>query len=279
MSKQKIKALRQALGGPPGPHLDQELLAEVATAEVAGEPVETQYAAALAHLEHCLTCAEAYSELVTMALTAAEGMASAAMAVPAEAVYAALLQQAAADTPAPIVAAVVAQLPLHFTAAPDSAADISEEWVQAAVSPHPTAATWVDRLLPAIRQQLPALRLYLEQAGAAAWEQIKDWQIEVNGRPLPLQLALPSSLREEHLPYTTGQSITVELTRLSPLAGRLTVRLYPGDTQETAAVFGRVIALDMPHGSQTITTNEHGLAHFEPIPIPALPHIKIRLTV
>jgi hypothetical protein len=271
MSKHKITALRQALSGPPGPHLDQQRLAELATAEVAGQLVEQRYQAALAHLEHCLTCAEAYSELVTLALTATEQMASAAAAVPPEAVYAAYLQQAASDAPPQVIASLVAQLPLRFTAAPTSSAGVSQEWVQAAV-PQPT---WANRLLQAIGHDLPALRLYLEQAAAAAWQQAADLRLDVNGRLLPLHLVSSPLLREERVTwYTAGESIQVEVARLSPLACRLTVRLRPA---AAAPLAGRSVTIRTPQESQTAETDGQGVAHFEPVAIAALPQLTIRI--
>ena len=50
MTKRNVAALRRALAGPPGPHLDAERMAELAAAEAAGELVEQLYPAALAHL-------------------------------------------------------------------------------------------------------------------------------------------------------------------------------------------------------------------------------------
>jgi hypothetical protein len=275
MSKQKITALRQALNSPPGPHLDQQRLAELATAEAAGEPIENLYPAALAHLEHCLTCAEAYSELVTLALTAAENMASAAAAVSPEAVYTALLQQAAPTVPSLLIESLVVQLPLRITTAPTSATQITPEWVQPAAHQPSPRSPWTDRLLPAIRQNLPALRLYLEQAAAATWQQAADLRLDVNGRLLPLHLVSSPLLREERVTwYTAGESIQVEVARLSPLACRLTVRLRPA---AAAPLAGRSVTIRTPQESQTAETDGQGVAHFEPVAIAALPQLTIRI--
>ena len=156
---------------------------------------------------------------------------------------------------------------LHFTALPTSAAEISLELVQPA---DPSTHSWATRLLQAIRQELPALHLYLEQAAAAAWQQVTDFQIDVNGRPLPLQLAPSTILREEGVQYTTGEAIMVELARLSPLACQLTVRLY---SDNPAAVAGRSITMRAPYETWTATTDDQGIAHFAPIPIAALLHL------
>lgn len=269
MSKQSMMALRQAMGGPPGQHLERQRLAEVAAAEAAGEPVEEIYPAALAHLEECLACAEVYSQLVMMALNSAETMAAAADAVPPEAVYAAFLRQAAPEMPPHILESVVARLPLHFTAAPLSPDDVRQQVVEPA-----TAGTWTTRLLQAIRQELPALRLYLEEAAAAVWQRVEGLQVDVNGRRLPIGTTLVFSLREENTAYAVGEWVAVELARLSPLAGRLTVRLHPADDDPVA---GRSISIQIEQDTLTAITDEQGIAHFEPVPLAALPYLTIEV--
>lgn len=66
--------LRQALTKPLGSHLNEAVLAEIATAEVAGEDVETLFANELAHLEMCVHCAEGYAALVALMETAVSEM-------------------------------------------------------------------------------------------------------------------------------------------------------------------------------------------------------------
>ena len=84
MSKRGIAALREALTGPLGAHLDGETLAVIVTAEAAGEDVEKAYAQALTHIERCEMCAEAYGELAEMMVAAIADMDAAAEAIPPE---------------------------------------------------------------------------------------------------------------------------------------------------------------------------------------------------
>ncbi len=70
MSK-RLDELRRLLTEPPGEHLSDETLAEIVTAELAGEDVDTRFAEQIRHLESCERCAEAYSAL-TEAIVAAD---------------------------------------------------------------------------------------------------------------------------------------------------------------------------------------------------------------
>lgn len=82
MSKRGLAALHQALSGADSPHLDDETLARIVEAELAGEAVETLFAAEMVHIESCERCATAYSELMVMLETAVEDLAHAAESVP-----------------------------------------------------------------------------------------------------------------------------------------------------------------------------------------------------
>ncbi|MEM7117611.1 MAG: hypothetical protein AAF614_34585 [Chloroflexota bacterium] len=89
-----LDQLRQALSEPLGPHLDDEVLAEMATAEAAGEDIEVLFAQELIHLEQCVQCAEAYAELVELMETAVSAMALPAVVPPEVAQANALWQRA-----------------------------------------------------------------------------------------------------------------------------------------------------------------------------------------
>ena len=78
MSKLGLTALYQALVEPIGPHLDDETVAEIASAEAAGENVDQMYAIQLQHIESCVKCAEAYASLVEGMLAATTDMAETA---------------------------------------------------------------------------------------------------------------------------------------------------------------------------------------------------------
>lgn len=81
MSKRGLSALYQALTEPIGPHLDDETLAEIASAEAAGKNIDRMYDAQLVHIEACVKCAEAYASLVEMMFAATADMAQAANAL------------------------------------------------------------------------------------------------------------------------------------------------------------------------------------------------------
>jgi hypothetical protein len=91
MDERGLDALRRALTAPLGAHVDDETMALLVTAEAAGEDIEETYAAPLAHIERCATCAESYLELAQMMLEAVAEMDAAADAVSPEEVYALLL--------------------------------------------------------------------------------------------------------------------------------------------------------------------------------------------
>lgn len=63
MSK-RLDELRRLLTETPGEHLSDETLAEIVTAELAGEDVDNLFAEQFRHLESCERCAEAYSALM-----------------------------------------------------------------------------------------------------------------------------------------------------------------------------------------------------------------------
>lgn len=61
-----LAALYNALKRPVGPHLDDETLALIVDAELAGESIEHNFGSDLAHIERCEQCAANYSELLLM---------------------------------------------------------------------------------------------------------------------------------------------------------------------------------------------------------------------
>ncbi|MBT3391027.1 MAG: hypothetical protein HN413_11525, partial [Chloroflexi bacterium] len=70
MNQDGLLALQDALSGSLGPHLDDEMISELATVEAAGEDIEALYPDQVKHLEVCAQCATEYSELVDMMLVA-----------------------------------------------------------------------------------------------------------------------------------------------------------------------------------------------------------------
>ncbi len=80
MSQRGITFLQQALKASTELHLDSEVLAEIASAEVAGEEVDQRYFTQLQHIEACVACAQAYADLVELMLAATADMAESAEA-------------------------------------------------------------------------------------------------------------------------------------------------------------------------------------------------------
>jgi hypothetical protein len=66
MSERGLAALYRALREPTGPHLDDEMLALVVDAELAGEDVDTLFNEQMTHVGSCESCAANYSELLVM---------------------------------------------------------------------------------------------------------------------------------------------------------------------------------------------------------------------
>ncbi|MFZ0547026.1 MAG: hypothetical protein WAM60_16395 [Candidatus Promineifilaceae bacterium] len=66
MPDRGLAALYQALNNPPGSHLDDETLALIVDAELAGEDVDKLFSDQIDHIETCESCATAYSDLMVM---------------------------------------------------------------------------------------------------------------------------------------------------------------------------------------------------------------------
>lgn len=139
MSKGGLAALQQALTEPPGQHLDDEMLAEIASAEVAGENIDRAYDAQMQHIEACVKCAETYASLVEGMLVATAGMAEVANALtPREALGAQLVHLANSIWGSAIeIASAVTEgwRSLQLSLAPESVVStlgneqLGEEWV------------------------------------------------------------------------------------------------------------------------------------------------------
>lgn len=289
MTKRNVAALRRALAGPPGSHLNAERLAELAAAEAAGEPVEQFYPATLAHLEHCLDCATAYSQLVSLSTAATQEMAAAADAVSPQAIYTAVLKltalaQVGQNLPAELETAIerlVALLPTYYTATPqpEPAAEVNTAPLQAAIQQIiPTDSPLSARLVALVRQNIPALAAYLEQAAAEVWQQVENLQLTIAGRPQGFRLITPPTLpalRERTIPYHASEPpIEVDVSRLSPLACRLTVQVGPG----IKGASSWTVVVDYTNDHLTAVTDQTGIAYFEPIPIAALSSLNIHIT-
>lgn len=297
MSKGGLGALRRALAGPPGSHLDDEVLAEMVTAEVSGEDVEAVYATQLEHVESCVSCAETYGDLLSLMADAVEEMAAAAAAQSPADVYATVLQRELAaagverdDLPA-LAREVASTLAASFTRLPD---DVSVEMARAALAQSATGDEREPELVTAVTQALQqtrsALALYLETAAGNLWGRavaVRD-EAAVRWRRLYLSLEPPRGaalLRAE----TVGdrwplfqrevgdpRPLTVEAhaERVGPLACRIVVRVDRPGLRRAA---GRAVEIAYRDIRQRRETDENGVARFEPIPIAALPELAVHV--
>lgn len=295
MNLKSLHNLRRALEREPRRHLSDDLLAEMTSAELAGEDLAQAYPLETAHLESCLPCAEAYAELMEMALAAFDEMAAAAANVPPLEAYAALLQaalppQARASADLPEAARRLAGgLPTLFTQPPAAPEDIRPETIAAAA---PTLSSdLLHAFTHAIRQNLAALSLYLRGAAGSAWGRAVQaasgtaggWgTLRLQPAPLLVQPILGEAESTEDewelASVRVGQPIPINVTlraeRLAPLACRVVVR---ADRPGLATPTGRAVELHFAGATLTAHTDAGGVARFEPVPIPALPHLEIRL--
>jgi len=295
-----LENLRRALTASQTQHLDDAQLSELATADTAGEALETRFPQETAHLETCVPCAEAYAELVEMTLAAFEGMAEAAAAVSPLDVYTALLQRAVQtqtrETPtlARVVRQIANALPAHFPRAPATAGDIRPETITAlagqAQSPADLTPELLIALTQAVRQNLAALSLYLSGVAGSIWGRAVEVKSEVTGMWGNLRLGLAPRLAQPILGEADSVgdewaltiarmgrplpvNVTLQAERLSPLACRVIVRADRPGLPDAA---GRVVELHFAGQTLIEQTDAGGVARFEPVPIAALENLKIR---
>lgn len=288
-----LASLRRILTAKDAPPIDDTLLAEIASAEAAGEDVEALYALELQQIEASLPLAEAYAELVAMMETAVSQMAAAAAAVSPQDVYVHLLQrQLAAQMDAGIILephlrALAAELAQNMTGLPHTAVDIPEPLLHAAAGQLPAALR--PPLIAVIRENVATLALYLRGHAAALW--MRAFTVtpdQKQGAPF-LQFGLaPASvpvmsgaetgqrrvLFNQRVGRPLAQNVTVEVEQTSALACTLRVqRVRPGlmdaANQVVQVTYGAVL--------QTAVTDATGAAHINDIPISALPTLAITL--
>jgi hypothetical protein len=290
MDRRKLDHLRRLLV-EPGPHLDDESLAAIATAEAAGEDVAARFAAELAHVESCVACADSYAALVELMQAAIADMAEVATApTPEEAFIASLSAAAGPAVPRPYVAGLVASLPLLLVEPPADAA-AAEQAVAHILSQadSPANATIVAALARAMRATWPALVGYLRRQVDAVWGEAVTVVRSAAGPWHALELRLKPaeqpllgvkepgpewSLFSQRVGEPLSLRIDAQATRSGPLACRLSVR---ADRPGLANPAGRRVELLWPgHQSQALT-DETGIATFDAVPIAALPQATIRI--
>lgn len=275
---------------PPVIHIGEEKLLEMASAESAGEDIALRYAEETQHMEYCLQCASAYSEVMELLLDMESVMASAAEAVAPADVFQALLGVPLADlADTAFVEAFVAQLPLAFAEFP---AGITPDQIQqiANQTNHADQLTpnHIDTLTQTLQQNLTALHLYLQGQANKVWQQGVKYTTEVVGQwgritlaPVPPKAVATLSGQEigdHRLLFSRTRdrllrlNIDADITRQSELACKLEVR---ADRPGLRKVAGREIVVTYNNQPHTATTNENGIAAFDAVPIAALPHLQV----
>ncbi len=279
-----LDELRRALKEPTGPHLDDERLAEIVTAEAAAEDVAALYVAEMAHLARCPNCAAEYGELMSLSLTAVADMAAAAQSITPQEAFIALLQQELDEPLAAGIHESAAAFPLLFARPPATPEEFDASLANTALSPKNQA------IVAAARRNLPALAAYLMGAAAAIWGQALAVQTAVSeqGHQLQLQPApvsavpvLSSSERGKEWPllsrrvgYPVSWHVAARARRQSATACTLTVQ---ADRPGLADAGGRLITITYGERMVTAVTDANGAATFVNVPIAALPTLLLTI--
>ncbi len=292
-----LQNLRRALI-PSHEHLEDNSLADLTTAEIAGNDIEALYPQEMAHLESCPACAQTYADLIEMTLAAFGGMAENAASVSPQTVYAAILARDLSlhvDETAAIpelARALAGGLPLLFVQ-PPVAEDISAplfENLARSLAGGKTGALSPGLLARLIGRNLRALAIYLQGAADALWgtsvgfaaEQLMSrYSLQLNLAPQPAISTLGGNYVTGDswamLGIRAGQSLPLNFSlraeRMTELACRLKIVLdRPGLVDPS----GRQV--EMIYGGHTYSahTNERGQVVFESIPIAAIPDLEIR---
>lgn len=276
--------LPQLLSKPTSPHLSEELLAEIVTAEISGEVVELLFKGEMAHVGGCEKCAQAYSYLyVTMEQTLGQMSASAGRVSPSEVYTHLLLQKLGVAMLTPqekqAVEQWVEQLPLFLTEPP---AEVGPTW----------QLNLPTQLFAKIKQslgsQLVGLALYLRGVAEQNWG--RALKVVVTGGEgkqgiqfAPGQTLAVSTLSGDKplkkwalLERQVGSFLVkIEAEQVSELACEVRVRVDRPGLRDAA---GRPVHLF--YGSQQVTavTNAKGVATFDQIPIASLPLLRCEIT-
>ena len=282
MKKRGLNALHEAITTPLSTHLDAETIAELATAEAAGEDIEVSYPDQVRHIEVCAQCADEYGELVEMML-AAVGEAFAALS-PQDVYVNTLLEDLGKQTVespqlSVMVRKIVAHLPARLTdlaVNTETIEDLTEETDFSAA------------ILRSIERHLPALTVYLTGMAEAAWGRaigIKKSFSETWGalqlRPLP-EATTPTlsggetgkkwQIFRQHVGRPLPLNITAWAERESPLACSIFIQI---DRPGLKEVDGRVVKLKYGDQTRTEETDHAGIVRFESVPVTVVPNIEI----
>lgn len=287
--------LRRALLEPPGGHLDDDMLALLATLEAAGENIDQHYPVEVAHLETCVTCAEAYAQLMALMLTAVGDMEAAAERYDPQANLQHYLQEAL-DAELQAAPELKRELEAWLETAPATLTQIDTQEVERAL---PTTGLWSPsfraRLTQALSQRLTWLRDYALATAQTAWDQAFTWQAEpasgwyhLRLQPLPAKSVPLLSTRQvgaqrevvaTRTPGPLGLNLVIVTQALDALRCQLLVSVdRPGLSQAS----GRVVELRYGGAvgdimERTAVTDERGIAEFDEVPIAALPHLSVTI--
>ena len=299
MNDRGLSVLHAILTQTPTPHLDDDVLAEMATTEAAGEDIDSLYPSEVRHIESCPQCAQAYGEIVEMMFVAVGDMAAAAAMVKQRDVYSAILlrdietQIGTLPHLADFVRSVADKLPAMFTGLPASPSDVSPETVETAAKEMANVFANKPQIVSAITQSihrnLSALSLFLAGSADAVWGRavrVKSdietaWQT-LQLRPAPEVLVPTLGGREagrewQLLNQRVGQPVPFNVTawaeRVSPLACKVCVQV---DRPGLSDVTGRAVQIHYAGQIQTTRTDPAGIACFESVPIAAIPEVEIR---
>ncbi|MCB9134677.1 MAG: hypothetical protein H6636_04570 [Anaerolineales bacterium] len=287
-----LHALRETLSAPSTEHLNDGQLAELATAEAAGESLESAYPQETAHLETCVACAEAYTELIMLMEQALEGMAAAPEPISPPQGYTTLLlqklRQRLGDLPGlfDLAQTLTATLPSYFPHAP-AETDFNAALLQQ-LPALPDLAP--ETLLTTLRETRRALAFYLEGLANTLWgtparlasETVQAWvNLHLTLTPQPVMPILGETkttspdwiLAGTRAGHPLPLNITLRARRLSPLACRVEVSVdRPGLLDPS----GRTVELHYAGQNLVTRTDATGLAIFYPVPIAVLPELALR---
>lgn len=275
--------LGQALRRPPTPHLNDERMAEIATAEAAGEDIAQGYPAEVAHLESCVACSEMYGALLEMLDGAVADMGFAVWQSAASFSDLLLAQLPAQPEWAAVVERVVEQLPIYFGDVP---AGIAPETL-APLVPQPSQAIILAQTL---NHNLAALANHLSGRAIAVWQGVWKVKTELSGRwsTIHLQLTSPPAIAtlnagqtgnkkrlfSQRVGYPIPFTINGQVEKISPFACQLQVRIDRPGIEELS---GRSVEIRYGQAQHQNLTDLTGTAHFGPIPIAALPYLVVRI--
>jgi hypothetical protein len=275
-----LNELRHALTTPVGSHLDDEMLAEIAAAESAGEDIDALYPEDMAHLSQCPDCVSIYSELASLWQTAVTDMSVTAQSLTPQQAFLALLQKDSAVS-VNTAALEAAAFPLLFPQAPDT-----PEAFDAALE-NATIPAQSEGVVQAARRNLAALAAFLSGGAAAVWGQSLEVKTAVSTHGYQLQFEPAPPIAIPVLSSGEGGSEWHLLARrIGQPAWHLSVRarretattctlLVQADRPGLTNASGRAITIEYGTETKTAVTNSNGEATFPHIPIFALPALQM----